>query len=46
MFLKGFGSSHAIFIQSQLTFAVLIKGFYRPTMKIGLNNEFSSGEGA
>jgi len=35
MFLKGFGSSHAIFVQPEILFAVLIKGFNGPSKPCG-----------
>ena len=40
MFLKGFGTSHAIFVQPEILFAVLIKSFNRPTTQVGLDNAF------
>ena len=41
MFLNGFGVAHAIFIQAQEPFAILIKGFDRPTAQISGNDAFS-----
>ena len=34
MFLNGFSVPHAIRIQAQMSFTVLIKGFNRPTLQI------------
>lgn len=42
MFLNGFGVAHAIRIQAQMSFPVLIKGFNRPTLQIQGNDPLHS----
>jgi hypothetical protein len=40
MFSNGFSVSHEIFVQAQLLFSILIKGFNRPAQQISRNDPF------